>query len=80
MVHINSERKPESVFKQICAYIDNLIFHKEVRLPEVIFFSGGIGSGQGTQMKKICSKYGITGIDTSELIRKASESDEEIKA
>ena len=80
MVHINSERKVEAVFKQICAYIDHLIYHKEVRLPEVIFFSGGVGSGQGTQMNKICSKYGFKGIDTSALIRKASESDQEIKA
>ena len=80
MVHINSERKVEAIFRQICAYIDNLIYQKEVRLPEVIFFSGGAGSGQETQMNKICHKYGLKRIDTSALLSNVAQSNEEIKA
>ena len=80
MVHINSERKVEAVFKQICSYIDSLIYFKEVRTPEVIFFSGGVGSGQGTQMNKVCAKYGFKGINCSDLLRKAAENDPVIKA
>jgi len=48
IVHINSERSVEMVFKQICAYVDLLVRNIEVRLPEVIFFSGGVGSGKNT--------------------------------
>lgn len=68
------------VFKQICTYVDLLVKGIEVRLPEVIFVSGGVGSGKNTQRKMIEEKYPFVTINTSELLKKASESNEEIKA
>lgn len=50
MVHINSERSVDMVFKQVCSYVDLLVQGVEVRLPEVIFFSGGLGSGKATAL------------------------------
>jgi hypothetical protein len=39
-VHVNSERSPEAVFKQICEQVDYMLNKKEIRLPEIIFISG----------------------------------------
>lgn len=53
---------------------------KEVRLPEVLFLSGGIASGKRTQLAMLKEKYGFTVMDCSEVLKKAAESDEKIKS
>lgn len=53
---------------------------KEVRLPEVLFLSGGIASGKRTQLAMLKEKYGFTTMDCSEVLKKAAETDEKVKA
>jgi len=80
IVHINSERSVDMVFTQICSYVDLLIQGIEVRLPEVVFFGGGIGSGKGTARAFVKEKYPFHTIDTTEVLKEAGEKNEEIKA
>ena len=79
IVHINCQRTPERVFEQLSRYIEQIIIGKEIRLPEVLFFSGGIASGKRTQMAHLKEKYGFCTMDCSEVLRAAAESDEKIK-
>lgn len=41
------------------------------------FFSGGPGSGKGTQCEKLVEKYGFTHLSTGELLRHELSSDSE---
>jgi adenylate kinase family enzyme len=79
LVHINSQRKVENVFKQITAYLDKLVENIEVRLPEVVFFSGPVGSGRATQLKAVKENYEFCTIDTAEVLKKAAETDEFVR-
>jgi UMP-CMP kinase len=79
IIHINSERAVDSVFKQICSYVDNLVQGIEVRLPEVVFFSGGLGSGKATALKQVQEKYPFATIDCSTVLRTAAEQNEDVK-
>jgi dephospho-CoA kinase len=50
-----------------------------VRLPEVIFLSGGVGSGKKTALQRIKEKYGFHTIDTSSLLKAAAETNSAVK-
>lgn len=52
----------------------------EVRLPEVVFFSGPVGSGRATQLKHVAGNYDFCTIDTAEVLKKAAETDEYVRA
>jgi adenylate kinase family enzyme len=69
----------DSVFKQISAYIDKLVENIEVRLPEVVFFSGAVGSGRATQLKNVGESYDFTTIDVAEVLKKAASEDEHVR-
>lgn len=67
------------VFTQICSYVDLLVRGIEVRLPEVVFFGGGVGSGKGTARAFVQKNYPFYTIDTTDVLKEAAEKNDEIK-